>query len=220
MTSKEISLNIEENNTPKDNRDEYHRVFKGRNPYWDERHCFRSDAIETRDMLIKVGETLTILGKKFGISPSTISCVAGGVGGLKPLEKYNGRSTTEYVVDSLRKELTEFDYSRKESIEENNNPKDNRDKYHDTVGGRIPYWDERFCFEPDAYEARKIIIKLRQKGKKFEDLSKKLKVSPSTISRVVRGVGGLKLMPKYDGKSTTEYVINSLRKELINGIEQ
>ncbi len=97
--SREISLNIGQNN-----RDEYCRIIGCKRDFWDLRFCDGQNAVLARDYLIELrekGENFGTLAKKIGVSSATISRVAGGNAGLIPIEKYNGRSTTEYVVDSL-----------------------------------------------------------------------------------------------------------------------
>ena len=97
--NQEISPNIWQNN-----RDKYHQIIGGRNKYWDKRFCDNPSAIEARKLLVELKKSGSIssLSNKIGVSSATISRVAGGNAGLIPIEKYNGRSTTEYVVDSLR----------------------------------------------------------------------------------------------------------------------
>lgn len=86
---------------------------------------------------------------------------------------------------------------------------DNRDEYHQIMGGKKGYWDKRYCFDPTATKARSLLIKL---GIKIGDISDEIGVSPSTISRTARGIAGLKPVEKFDGLSTTEYVVGRLEE--------
>jgi len=97
--NREISPDIGQNN-----RIEYHQIIGGRKKYWDKRFCDNPSVIEARELLmeLKKSESMLSLAKKIGVSSSTISHVAGGNAGLIPKPEYNGRSTTEYVMDSLR----------------------------------------------------------------------------------------------------------------------
>jgi len=87
-----------------DNKAKYCEVFGCRNRYWDKRFCDNPYAVEARELLmeLKKGESMLSLAKEIGVSSSTISRVVGGNAGSIPRSEYNGLSTTEYIMNSLR----------------------------------------------------------------------------------------------------------------------
>ncbi|MFA5532344.1 MAG: winged helix-turn-helix transcriptional regulator [Candidatus Shapirobacteria bacterium] len=90
---------------------------------------------------------------------------------------------------------------------------DNRFKYHEVMGGKKGDWNEKYCFDNNAPEARELLISLRRdSGINLKDISEEIKVSPSTISKVARGMAGLIPKKEYKGLSTTEYVVKSLEQ--------
>lgn len=96
-----------------------------------------------------------------------------------------------------------------ESVE--NKVEDNRDLYHQIIGGKRIYWDLRYCFKHNAPKARELLIDLKKdRGINFGDISKEIGISSSTISRVARGTAGLIPKKEYNGLSTTEYVVIKL----------
>lgn len=96
----------------------------------------------------------------------------------------------------------------KETFQDTEN---NKTRYHEAVGGRKPHWwIDKYHNRQDAIDAREHLICLTERGFNFEMLAEEFGISRSTLSNVARGVAGLKLKVKYGGRSTTEYVVDSL----------
>lgn len=96
---------------------------------------------------------------------------------------------------------------------------DNRREYHQIMGGKNGDWNEKYCFNNNAPEVRKLLIDLKKdRGINFKDISEEIKVSPSTISKVAKGIAGLIPKKEYKGLSTTGYVVTKLREMMSNKI--
>jgi hypothetical protein len=95
-----------------DNRDKFCEVFSGRKRGWDKRFCFKKEAVETRNLLIRLredfGEDYQSLSKKLEISISTLGRAAGGTAGLKPDIKHNNMPTTDYILSGLNKIYNQY----------------------------------------------------------------------------------------------------------------
>ena len=89
-----------------DNRDKFCEVFGGRKRGWDKRFCFKKEAVETRNLLIRLREdfreSYQSLSKKLDVSIPTLGRAAGGTAGIKPDIKHDNKSTTNYIVEGLR----------------------------------------------------------------------------------------------------------------------
>lgn len=83
----------------------YRLETRCRTIFFDDRFCNGENAIQARKYLIflrRSGEKMSDLAEKTGVSAGTICHLAGGIAGLTPIEKYDGRCMTDYLLDELK----------------------------------------------------------------------------------------------------------------------
>lgn len=84
--------------------------------------------------------------------------------------------------------------------------------FHESVGGTRRK-DRRFIDKPPAPDIRLLIVSIRkEKGLTNEEIAERLGVSGSTLSRTAGGGAGTRL--KRSGRSTTQEIVDGLRKLL------